>query len=190
MNRDPVIFDEPHGYYGPAVIHHGDRTFDVTAELHIRPEEHGRLSWSGTLTARTTDASTALYQLRREQFTLDVADRTAQCAGTEVRLISNEPMQLRIVGIGPGPFRRTVDLADLNRLARERREGKHGDAHLRVHPGVWELLRDQLPPATPDQFNRQWLTALVIVMDDDLPPGTWQLTAADGEVREEGRVEP
>jgi hypothetical protein len=87
MNRDPVIFDEPHGYYGPAAIHHGDRTFDVTAELHIHPEEHGRLSWSGILTGRTTDASTALYQLRRDQFTLDVADRSAQCAGTEVRLI-------------------------------------------------------------------------------------------------------
>lgn len=114
MNRDPVVFDEPNGYYGPAVVHHGDRTFDVTAELHIHPEEHGRLSWSGVLTARGEDgAAGALYELCRDQFTLEVADRSAQCAGTEVRLASNEPMQLRIVGIGPGPFRAAVTRAAL-----------------------------------------------------------------------------
>ncbi|HEY4375765.1 MAG TPA: hypothetical protein VGM93_01345 [Acidimicrobiales bacterium] len=86
-------------------------------------------------------------------------------------------------------------LADLTRLARERYEGQHGDAHLRVHPGVWDLMRRDVPAKTPEPFGGLFanpfaqLVGLPIVVDDDLPPGDWRLVAiGDGEVRQGGHV--
>ncbi len=85
-------------------------------------------------------------------------------------------------------------LADLTRIARENWEdARHLDAHLRVAPDVRDTMRHATPPPKPRPlFGPDLITALrgiPIVVDPDLPPGTWRLvTNHDHETRQEGTI--
>jgi|SRR5690242_9077531 len=109
IGASPVVFDEPSGYYGPAVLTLNDGTrMQLMADLHIdtTPKEHGPdlLSWSGRV--RSDVEQQNLMLAHRQQARLELSGRRAgEVYGVETRLASHEPLYLLLVGIGPAPFR-------------------------------------------------------------------------------------
>lgn len=110
IGTSPVVFDEPSGYYGPAVLTLDDGTrLQVMADLHIEttPKEHGPdlLSWSGRVRSDTERQSLMRAYRRKAKLELS-GGRIGEVYGVETRLAIHEPLYLLLVDIGPAPFRR------------------------------------------------------------------------------------
>jgi hypothetical protein len=108
----PVVFDEPSGYYGPAVLTLDDGTrLQVMAELHVQaePREHAPdfLTWNGRVRS-DVEHQNLMAAYRREAKLELPGGRIGEVYAAESVLAAGEPLYLRLVGIGPDPFRKAA----------------------------------------------------------------------------------
>lgn len=90
------------------------------------------------------------------------------------------------------------DLAELTEIVKRRYEtGEYGHAHLKVTPTILDEMRRRTPPPDPDAYIRRILyggplgdlMSIPVVVDDELPPGTWRLVDnSTGETLRAGTV--
>lgn len=153
---------------------------DCFSDMKDFPHNTGGLSLLDEAAGRFVDLSPKLAEARRVFSSARLAHLRSY--STESRGYSDEAWAAALLAGSrlADALRESATTRSITEIVRRRyTTGEYGGTHFRMPSALWAELRETVPPPGPEPLfggpRLDQLLAIPIVVDDELPAGTWRL---------------